>query len=900
MLAALTDARLLTASDGEVEISHEALLTQWPRYRAWLEEDRVGRRLHAHLTDISREWDAGGRDPGDLYRGARLTAALDWSAQHQDELSPVEQEFIEASRGAAGRATRRLRAVLAGVAVLLVISLIAGVLALAQKHHATTEARAALARQIGAEAVNEPRLDLAMLLAREAVSLDRSPQTEATLLATLQRSPTVIGTFALPINFPPQLALSPDGHTLAVSESQTDLVESFDQASGGGDVRFYDPRTHALQRPPLSDFYGVEPPVYSSDGSLLVYPSVTGAPSVVVRNAHTLALLAKLTFDPFQIAQLTLDIAHARILISPDRRTVYCAYQGFDLNKYVVEPSPGATYLVRWSLPSGRRLSTTRIDAGNVLSVRLVDAGAQLVVVDARRVSVFDTSSLRRVRSVAITPAPTAPSAAAISPDGRTIAVGSPDGQMSFVDSSTGHARRGVGSSGHPVTNVVYGPDGRSVVSTGNDNDVIVWNPQAARIAQVLTVPAEQVEDVAFSSDASTLYVSSVDSVLFEWDLTGRRSFGRRFALGAGSPCCGAVAPLAPPLALSPDGTRFAVRLGRSTVGLFSALTLRQQASFTIRPKGTVITALAWSPARPELAVGGYAGHMQLWRVAGAPRLVRSLTGLPPIDGLPEAIQALAFSSDGRLLAASDSSESVQSPGVGVVSRYGNRLSLLAIWRASNGTLLAPPQDLGIGSARYVGALAFSPDRTLLAVSAPDDDGHGNASVLMLDTATHRTRRALNPLGGGDDGTVSLAFAPDGVLATGTAGGILQLWNPTSGQQLAGPLAVTAGPVTSIAFDSTGELIATTGQDGTAKLWFTSSLQQEGTEFRTDPGAPASAAFSADSRDLLVVDNQGSAFTWPASLADWEQRACAIAGRSLTRAEWSRYLTGSSYAQVCP
>ena len=58
----------------------------------------------------------------------------------------------------------------------------------------------ALARQLGAQAVNEPRLDRAMLLAREAVNLDRSPQTEGTLLATLQRSPAVIGTFALPVD----------------------------------------------------------------------------------------------------------------------------------------------------------------------------------------------------------------------------------------------------------------------------------------------------------------------------------------------------------------------------------------------------------------------------------------------------------------------------------------------------------------------------------------------------------------------------------------------------------------------------------------------------------------------------------------------------------------------------
>ena len=61
VLAELTDARLLTVSDGEVELSHEALLREWPRYRTWLEEDRIGRRLHAHLTAAARDWDEQGR-----------------------------------------------------------------------------------------------------------------------------------------------------------------------------------------------------------------------------------------------------------------------------------------------------------------------------------------------------------------------------------------------------------------------------------------------------------------------------------------------------------------------------------------------------------------------------------------------------------------------------------------------------------------------------------------------------------------------------------------------------------------------------------------------------------------------------------------------------------------------
>ena len=64
MLAELTDARLLTVSDGEVELSHEALLREWPRYRAWLEEDRIGRRLHAHLTRRGRRLGRAQSRPG--------------------------------------------------------------------------------------------------------------------------------------------------------------------------------------------------------------------------------------------------------------------------------------------------------------------------------------------------------------------------------------------------------------------------------------------------------------------------------------------------------------------------------------------------------------------------------------------------------------------------------------------------------------------------------------------------------------------------------------------------------------------------------------------------------------------------------------------------------------------
>lgn len=877
VLTTLTDARLLTVIDGEVELSHEALLWEWPRYRTWLDEDRAGRRVHAHLTSSAREWDSGGGDHGELYRGARLAGALEWAGQHDDQLNMPERRFLEASRRHAARNTRRLYSVLFGLGLLLVALSVAGAIALVQRRHATTEARVALARQLGAEALNQPRLDLAMLLAREAVNLDRSPSTEGTLLATLQRSPAVTGTLALPVNAPPErLAVSPDGRTLAVGDAAK-LGNFF------GSLRLYDLRTHAPERPPLDDFVdGSAPPMYSSDGSLLAYLPSGQASYLAVRDARTLALRAKLEFQPGGQPPI-LDVQNMSVLFAPDGRSVYSAYSILDRSL-----NPGAAYLERWSLPSGRQLSTARIGYGRLLASRLVDAGARLIIVRPGSVSAFDTRSLRRLRTVPITRAAPQPTAAAISPDGRTVVVGSQTGRVSFIDVSSGSARTEVGRNGAPVSNVVYSPHARTVTTTENDGQMIVWNPKAATPVEVLNGPVAQPSGAAISPDGRTLYTYSLDGVVLEWDLAGDRSFGRESRLGPGLRCCSPVSPPAPPLAVSPDGSRFAARLGASTVGLFSTTTLRRQASFTVGPKGAVITALAWSPNGADLAVGGHSGLLQLWSLAGAPRLTRSFVGLPQLPTrLPEAIQSVAFSPDAALLAASDDNQKQPPP-----TDFDNRLGSVAVWRASSGKPIVQPQSLGIGTPGS-DVLAFSRDGKLLAASLLSADD------LVLDPSTLHLRRMLGSFR--PDNTVSLAFAPDGTLATGTAGGTVGLWNPAKSNQIQQSLLAAATPITSIAFDATGQRFATTSaRDGTVKLWFTSTLQQEGAALTTEQGATATAAFEPHHGSLLVIDDRGNAFTWPTSLAAWEQRACAIAGRNLTRQEWTRFIPGQSYTRICP
>ena len=271
--------------------------------------------------------------------------------------------------------------------------------------------------------------------------------------------------------------------------------------------------------------------------------------------------------------------------------------------------------------------------------------------------------------------------------------------------------------------------------------------------------------------------------------------------------------------------------------------------------------------------------------MSAPPRLERTLAGLGSLAGLPDLIRAVAFSSDGRLVAATDYNETLPSPGIPPLP-----LGRLGVWRVATGAPVQPPRDLGLGPSGVGDVLAFAHDGHLLAVSRADD------TTLLLDASTGRVRHSLVP----SSLVTSLAFAHNGTLAVGTDVGSVQLFNGANGKPLGSPVFVSTAPVTGVAFDATGRRLVTSGdQDGAVKLWFASTLQQEGSPLITDPDSSASVAFAAGTGDLLAVEDHGNGFAWPMTLAAWERHACVVAGRSFTRAEWTRFATGRPYTTTC-
>ena len=208
VVSAYGDARLISfdhepaTREPTVEVAHEALIREWPRLQRWLDEDREGLRIVQHLTGAAEAWAAAGRDDGELYRGSRLESAIHWADSHAGELSPAEQEFLDASHAAhealqrrERRRVRRLRVGLAVTGVVAVVALVAGVVAVQQRRRADDTAFDADVRRMAADAADLADEDpaLALLVAATAHQQSERPETLGALQRTLSRTDGLLG-----------------------------------------------------------------------------------------------------------------------------------------------------------------------------------------------------------------------------------------------------------------------------------------------------------------------------------------------------------------------------------------------------------------------------------------------------------------------------------------------------------------------------------------------------------------------------------------------------------------------------------------------------------------------------------------------------------------------------------
>ena len=434
VLDVLTAARLVTISEGEVEVAHEALLREWPRLRTWLAEDADGRRLHLHLMHAARGWDSAGRDPAELYRGARLASALDWTDQHEPELDGLEREFVTASRAEAElegehqrRANRRLRLLLAGLGALLALAVVAGLVAVSQRGQALEASVTADAQRLGAEGRNRERLDQALLMARTGVALDDSTTTRGNLLSVVMREPAALGELPGDGLELWTSAVSPDGRLVAYG-------------GGAATVTFVD----AASRRPVGRPYRlrggeIQSVDFSPDGTMLAvagheFPTSTSSGLVDLVDARTHTRRARIVLPrlPGRVQYLGLNV-----LYLPD---------GHDVIVKQTRGSEGdgpPSLLRRFDGETGAAEGPPRrVGRRSSLGMGATADRQRLFMTSAEddQTTVIDADSLRVLQRW-----PAGDVTGAVSADGSAFALGSRAGNVRLLDLRSGHVRRFTG-----------------------------------------------------------------------------------------------------------------------------------------------------------------------------------------------------------------------------------------------------------------------------------------------------------------------------------------------------------------------------------------------------------------------------------------------------------------------
>ena len=233
---------------------------------------------------------------------------------------------------------------------------------------------------------------------------------------------------------------------------------------------------------------------------------------------------------------------------------------------------------------------------------------------------------------------------------------------------------------------------------------------------------------------------------------------------------------------VSEDGTK---AVGMRTDGTVYVRDLMSGEQTTLPAPGPAASALSLSADGESLAIAYPRRIILLSTITG--KSVRSMDS--PITN----VSRMAFSGDGRMLAAADENgaigtwdlgsgqgfPAIASAGKTTALRFapGNQILASAnedgsvnLWDLRTGVLSSHLQK----HSGAVNAIAFSSDGNLMATGGDD------RTVIISETAKGKARRTLK----GHDLTVtSLAFSPDGsILASGSGNASVVLWNVSNGQ----------------------------------------------------------------------------------------------------------------------
>lgn len=817
---ATPESRLVTLSgDADrpiAEVTHESLFDAWQDFRRWIDERRADRRFHDRVAEAARLWSEAGRPAGRLWRPPDLDILRGYHRRMPDELNAQQAEFLRASE-AALQTERRLRTLLTGAGLALMLLMIAGLAFGVQQQRqrvreVTAKEAAVRGEKVRAQESQENYRQQLLSTYVEQGRQELLAGHSLDALLWLQRA------YANQSNHPMLLYLLKQAMRL-VDATQTVFFDSsrhlryaiFSPDSRRiailreyGKVEIWDAgfKQTLLTLDERTDY--VESVSFSSDGNYLVaaqqgntariWDAVSGKPLLYLRG-HTQRVYSA-SFSPDgkrvvtagddKIARIW-DAASGRLLLQLKGHLYSIKTAGFSPDGQRVLTASADNTARLWDAASGKLLLQLKGHTGPIESASFSPDGRRIATASSDRTArLWDAATGEQLRE--LKGHTNFVYSADFSPDGHRIVTASYDKTARIWDADSGEPIDVLEGHADSVFGASFSRDGRRILTASSDGSIRIWNADTAKTGLVLRGHTNHVVGANFSPDGKRIVTASWDGTARLWDASSGTSLaelkGHRGQINRAS--------------FSADGRRIitagddgTARIWDADSGKFVDMLNGVTFSFKNQTGRYSMKDARFSPDGRSIVTADYDGSVRIWQLGTS----------HPLAVLTSTLTShfASFSPDGKQI---------------VARMDGNSLR---IWDAQTGK---PVRDLQ-GHTEQINSASFSPKGERIVTTSHDN------TARIWDTASGKP---LLDLRGHRRWVMDASFSPDGRrIVTASWDQTARIWDAVSGKAVS-ILDGHHAYVHSASFSPDGRRVVTTSEEDTARVWTVSPEQRSAEE----------------------------------------------------------------------